>query len=166
MKTRVFVYGTLLRGEPNHRTLVGSNFVGEAQTHPEFTMVDCGYYPAILDGGSTVIFGEVYEVSKEILKRLDHLEGVPTLYKRRTIVLADRTEAEVYILNSHRLETDSMIRIPSGDWVAYLQDRYSESLACTEDCIRQNPEIPEDQHWELFATDRDCFRQTYGRDPD
>jgi gamma-glutamylcyclotransferase (GGCT)/AIG2-like uncharacterized protein YtfP len=124
MKTRVFTYGTLLRGEPNHRLLATSKFIGEATTKAEYTMVDCGYYPAILEGGKTAVKGEVFEVDERTLERLDYLEGVPSLYIRKTITLDDGTEAEVYILNSSRTETADLTEIESGDWLDYLVAKY------------------------------------------
>ena len=148
MKTKVFVYGTLLRGEPNNRLLAESEFVTDARTQPEYTMVDCGYYPAVLEGGETAVAGEVYEVDARTLKRLDLLEGVPRLYIRKTIKLDDGTEAEVYIMNSERgsssnakgihmwitrglkrVETDLMSVIEDGDWINYLVEKYEAEAA-------------------------------------
>ena len=40
MKVQVMVYGTLMRGERNHRHMTGARFVREARTAARFTLVD------------------------------------------------------------------------------------------------------------------------------
>jgi len=72
---RVFVYGTLLSGEPNHRLLADAELVGAARTEPDFDLVSLGAFPAMIAGGATAIAGEVYEVDRPTLDALDRLEG-------------------------------------------------------------------------------------------
>jgi gamma-glutamylaminecyclotransferase len=94
MKVQVMVYGTLMRGERNHRQMTGARFVREARTSARFTLVDRGAFPALLQEGATSVRGELYEVTLEHLARLDWFEGVPRLYERRTIRLADGARAQ------------------------------------------------------------------------
>ena len=49
----LFVYGTLRRGEPNHRELGEARFLGRARTAPVYELVDLGSFPGLLEGGST-----------------------------------------------------------------------------------------------------------------
>lgn len=114
MTTRVFVYGTLRKGEANHRLLVGSKFVGPAATRPEFKLLDVGPYPLLVAGEKTVV-GEVYEVDARTLVRLDVLEGHPSYYRRTPVILADGTEAQAYVFA--RTEGVVAPEITSGDWV-------------------------------------------------
>ena len=96
---KIFVYGTLLRGFGNYdRFLTESKFAGLGQTHPDYTMISLGWFPGILEGGTTSIKGEVFEVTPETRYRLDQLEGHPNFYKRTKICLVDGNEVEVYVL--------------------------------------------------------------------
>lgn len=52
--------------------------------------------------GEHAISGEVYAVHSDTLAVLDHLEGVPLLYRRMPITLADGTIAETYLANAGR----------------------------------------------------------------
>jgi gamma-glutamylaminecyclotransferase len=116
MNVHVLVYGTLRRGEPNHRRMEGARFVREARTAPTFTLLDLGPFPALREGGSTAVVGDVYEVATEHLEALDRFEGVPHLYERITIPLDDGELVEVYV---QRGAPRTRAVIPSGDWRAH-----------------------------------------------
>lgn len=94
-KHPIFVYGTLKRGEGNHRLLEGQEFVGVFKTAPKYRMFDCGWYPCLkeaFDDGISVE-GELYRVDAATLRRLDILEGISSqLYKRDSIELVGATE--------------------------------------------------------------------------
>ena len=116
----VFVYGTLRRGESNHHYLTGAAFVDHGITAPEFTMVDFGSYPAIVEGGQTAVVGEVYRVDLPILARLDLLEEVPELYRRVTRPLLSRATM-LYVLPE--LHAKDAPIIEHGDWCRRHQAR-------------------------------------------
>lgn len=86
---RLFVYGTLKRGHPLHGHLLGQTCLGDGRTLPEFRLLNCGWYPALVESDEgRSIRGEVWEVDDETLRRLDEVEDVPSgLYERRTISL-------------------------------------------------------------------------------
>ena len=77
--TRVFVYGTLLAGEPNHRLLEAASFVGPAETPPVFSLVDLGPFPALVGGGAGAVVGEVYEVDRPDVGAARPTGGPPAL---------------------------------------------------------------------------------------
>lgn len=87
----VFIYGTLKRGERNHRLLAGEQFVGEAVTEPLYRLYDCGAYPALVEDGvhGRVVRGEVYLVGPATLCQLDALEAAPHLYQLLPVRLED-----------------------------------------------------------------------------
>lgn len=106
MTTLVFVYGTLMQEQPNHRVLVQirARHIGAALTASARTLVDLGPYPALLrrEGGCPVA-GELYEVDEDALAVLDAFEGCPDLYARERIRLVcegegEETEAWTYVL--------------------------------------------------------------------
>jgi len=108
----VFVYGTLMKGELHHTSIAHARFVRAAETQPEYELVQIDYYPAMLSGGGSRIMGELYEVDDQTLARLDELEEVPHYYERRTITLADGTDALAYVMPRERARGSSPI--PSG----------------------------------------------------
>lgn len=112
--TLVFVYGSLLRGEYNHRLLAGSKRIATARTPARFRLVDLGAYPALLPGGAAAVRGEVYEVDGETLERLDQLEGHPTYYRREPVVLDNDQIAYVYVFVGN--VSGRAREVPSGDW--------------------------------------------------
>lgn len=120
---RVFVYGTLLSGEPNHRLLAHASLVGEAHTQPVFDLVTQGPFPAMIPGGATAVYGEVYEVDRPTLEALDRLEGHPRFYRRRAVRLDDGGEVLAYLLTADQVR--GRPRIESGDWRRTTKERWT-----------------------------------------
>ncbi len=110
----VFVYGTLMEGEHHHDELRGAEFLGARRTSPHYELVQIDYFPAMLEGGSTSVLGELYRVDDAILARLDTLEEVPHYYLRKAIVLSDRTEAQTYVMPRDRAQ--GHVALPSGSF--------------------------------------------------
>jgi len=92
MAHKIFVYGTLMRGDCRSAVLQGQLFVDEARTLPQYRMFDVGSYPALVEAPRGIaIEGEVWEVTPACLARLDAVEGVPEgLYERKPIRLQGR----------------------------------------------------------------------------
>lgn len=94
----LFVYGTLKRGERNHRLLADQRFVGAAATAPGYRLFDLGPYPAMAaDADSGPVRGELFSVSACAADELDDFEGVPDLFDRRRVELADGATAWAYL---------------------------------------------------------------------
>ena len=113
---RIFVYGTLLAGERNHRYLASARLIGAARTTPAFSLHDLGRYPGLVAGGEQSVVGEVYEVDEPTLAALDRLEDHPRLYQRVAIVLADHSRVETYLLTPEQVAGHTLI--VSGSWRA------------------------------------------------
>lgn len=86
-KHRVFCYGTLKRGIHNHHLLSTAEFVGEAYTLDTFKMYHVGF-PVIRFSDhpdAKAVFGEVYDVDDDTLKKPDRLENESVMYDRKQI---------------------------------------------------------------------------------
>ncbi|MCP3104545.1 gamma-glutamylcyclotransferase [Myxococcus sp. K15C18031901] len=116
--TRVFVYGTLIRGQPNHPRLRGARFLGPTLTPASFSLFDYGPFPALAAGGQTTVVGEVYEVDALTLAALDRLEGHPHFYERTSIALDGFGRVEAYLFPEARLVGRPLIA--SGCWRTHL----------------------------------------------
>ncbi|WP_404421318.1 gamma-glutamylcyclotransferase [Nibricoccus sp. IMCC34717] len=114
---RVFVYGTLMRGEVNHNQLAGQRYLGPAQTGAGWVLYQLDGYPgAVREDGAGAVVGELWEVDAAALQRLDAFEGVGEgLYRRETVKVtlgAYAVEAEVYV---YARSTAGCVRL-GDDW--------------------------------------------------
>ncbi len=90
----LFVYGSLKRGQPNHRKLKGARFIGAGRTAQAFALRMIAGYPALVPG-ERAILGELYELPMQTLNELDEFEGEG--YLRREIEIAGDTRAIAYL---------------------------------------------------------------------
>ena len=119
---RVFVYGTLKRGQSNHPLLRDSHFLGPAITTKRYRMI-ANEFPVLLSfGNGLAVKGELYEVETETRNRLDRLERVREdgsgSYERRATDVhywnGDKllaSSAEIYIGNPARWQ-----EMPWPEW--------------------------------------------------
>lgn len=121
MRHRVFVYGTLLRGEVNHYLLAAACYLGPHRTDPCFSLHNLGAYPGLARGGHTAISGEIYELGESGLCKLDRLEDYPRLYDR--VQVPSRFGRAWIYLYRGSLKDKPLIR--SGDWRVLTDDRNS-----------------------------------------
>ncbi|WP_316571419.1 gamma-glutamylcyclotransferase [Neobacillus sp. YIM B06451] len=121
---KVFVYGTLRKGESNHHLLKNAVRIAE-QCWTNGALFDTGYgYPALGLDPQAKVFGELYEVTAEELFRLDRLEGyveggTNNLYERvEQLVYTDKGAVTAYLYYAGG--PDLLVkRIPNGDWKEY-----------------------------------------------
>ncbi|AKG33424.1 gamma-glutamylcyclotransferase family protein [Paenibacillus durus] len=120
----VFVYGTLRQGEENHHLMDNARLVALIAWTRGILMDTRRGYPAMVEEGSGVVAGELYEVTPEMMIRLDELEdfhgpGNPANeYERiRTEVTTDsgKREAWVYVYRERKHDV-----IDQGDWKLHL----------------------------------------------
>jgi gamma-glutamylaminecyclotransferase len=111
---RLFVYDSLLAGEPDHELLAGARALGPLTTRAEFQLVDLGPYAAIVRAGSTSIVGELYALDAMVLARIDVKREVPILFRRESIELSDGTRADTYLMPPDQVR--GRRRLARGDW--------------------------------------------------
>lgn len=112
LKYRVFVYGTLMRGECNHHYLRAARLLGTASTPPCCRLYSLGAYPVLCFAGRQRVTGEVYLISQRQLRLIDALEQYPLVYERRCIP-TPFGPAWVYFQSSPPRAASSL---PSGRW--------------------------------------------------
>ena len=130
----LFVYGSLLSGLVNHEWLKGEVLVdGDAWTDEGYAMLyggdgQEGCYPYVLSErtarGSDVlgsVRGELYNVSKSTLARIDALECHPVEYERRVVPVAGRRAWLYEFVDPDELhaiytEPHRFINVPRRDW--------------------------------------------------
>lgn len=71
-----------------------------------------GYFPAVLENGTTAIHGEVYSIDQSTFEQLDELEGFGILYDRS---LTETTFGKAWIYNMKELLGDNPI-VETGIW--------------------------------------------------
>ncbi|CAM4178618.1 gamma-glutamylcyclotransferase [Paenibacillus alkaliterrae] len=126
----VFVYGTLRRGECNHRLIADSTCLATA-ARIQGGLVDTGHgYPGLLKMEGEVT-GELYEVSESQLASMDELEDFfgnenpDNLYNRFEVeVYTDRgsIKAWTYFYND---DSDIQSLAPFSDWKVYHMEKSS-----------------------------------------
>lgn len=96
---KVFVYGTLKNGQPNHYWMTDTKngaalFIDTGTTKTKFPLIVATQYnvPFLLNelGTGHYISGEIYSVDEQKLRHLDELEDYPELYDRTQINVADQ----------------------------------------------------------------------------
>lgn len=110
-KQKVFVYGTLRKGErANHK--MGSEFIGPAVSLDKFKVWGTGFPMAVVSDDGHPLRGEIYEVSPETLRgTLDPYEGYPHFYTRALFEFVSGDEhhiAWMYFIPTEQAEGYSM----------------------------------------------------------
>ena len=134
--TRVFVYGTLMRGHRNQRFMDGAAFIGPAVTAEAFYEMRLlpsrsspgRFTPVVTGEGFSRIAGEVYELGAETLRRVDELEG--GRYARRTV-------------NTSQGLADMYIYCAAGDSFVDPVDKEYRQHICFQDAGRIYSWAPE-----------------------
>lgn len=110
----LFVYGSLLPGEPDHDLLATAEHLGSAATQPAFYLVELTGFPALVAGGALSVSGELYRIDAETLRRTDVRKEHPILFQRESIELSDGRFAAAYLMSLAQVRGRRRLKV--GDW--------------------------------------------------
>ena len=165
---KVFVYGTLMKGETNHDFLQNATFLDKTVIEG-YDMYNVGWYPAIIDGEGLAI-GEAYSVPVEDMASIDSLEGEGSLYEKRCVRITVNGVPDFAFVYVYLDDCSDLSKIPSWRehvwYVSYgsnmLEERFMryikggsyEGSAYREPCKDMSPpavvktlEIPFDMYF-------------------
>ena len=108
---KVFVYGTLMKGETNHDFLQNATFLDKTVIEG-YDMYNVGWYPAIIDGEGLAI-GEVYSVPVEDMTSIDSLEGEGSLYEKRCVRITVNGVLDFAFVYVYLGDCSELVKIPS-----------------------------------------------------
>ena len=101
-ETVLFFYGTLKSGMSNNHRVAEQRCLGPATTLPLYRMFALGWHPGVVyvGAGGAALYGELWAVDEATLAALDEFEGVPEVFVRQPIALAQVTqEVHAYFYN-------------------------------------------------------------------
>lgn len=123
---RVFVYGTLREGEPNHRIVRGRLLapVERAVTEPGWALYDLGPYPAMAatSNGVGCVYGDLVVVDEATLAVLDRFEGVDVGHYQRVAISvhnADGDDCSAWAFVQDLRQVRGAPRLTPGDWTTH-----------------------------------------------
>jgi gamma-glutamylcyclotransferase (GGCT)/AIG2-like uncharacterized protein YtfP len=112
---RIFVYGTLKRGQERNGILVHNDghCLG-VDTVLGYDLRDLGPYPMIVEGQHTV-HGEVWDIPDALLEYLDFIEGTQAgLYSRQQTYTQGGQLVVLYVYGDFATQDGELI--PEGRW--------------------------------------------------
>ena len=119
---RIFICGSALRGQPDHKNLQSAKFIKPAATQPRYRLhaaVD-GWHPAIyeVEEGGISIPGEVYDLT---LEQFEHLAATepPNMYPS-DVILEDGEVLTAFLYPRELVQKYNWLDISHyGGWAAY-----------------------------------------------
>jgi gamma-glutamylcyclotransferase (GGCT)/AIG2-like uncharacterized protein YtfP len=116
----LFVYGSLLGGEPNANFLAGMK-TEEGRAKGILYRLPAGYPALVPDPGGAWVQGELVTISDPVrLRVLDGLEGVGQgFYRRERLAVSTRgrmVEAWAYVMDGASVRQRGGVLLPTGDW--------------------------------------------------
>ena len=135
MSQRVFVFGTLRQGFPNHHRNRGRRVAGRYRTVEAYPLLLVGerHSPWLVDapGEGLPVYGEVYELEDAALADMDRLERIdqPDGYRRRELLVIDEMSGRERSIQAYLKPVEQYLALPAGEVRSAPLSEYSLTLA-------------------------------------
>lgn len=122
----LFVYNSLQRKSSDHDLLGGAKFIGIASIYATLYDTGAGFPAAVEEGTRSRTYGEIYDVTEDMIDLLDEFEGSnpdseeESIYIRKSVEAEldnrNKTAVQAYIMPSQQLERFFAQEIKDGHW--------------------------------------------------
>ena len=141
----IFVYGTLLKGQPNDHIWQNSVHSFEAALADNCCLYDFGYYPVMVEKPGCRVIGQLVRLEKDhflqIIRSLDSLEGFDPDFPHKSCfrrvrmqvstLAGDKIVAWAYVGDAAQVQ--SLPLVECGDWAKHVAERDAHILAWRAD---------------------------------
>lgn len=137
MSQRVFVFGTLKQGFPNHHRNRGRRVSGRYRTVEAYPLLLVGerHSPWLVDapGEGLPVYGEVYELEDAALADMDLLERIdqPDGYRRRELLVIDEMSSREQLIQAYLKPVEQYLALPTEEIRSAPLSEYSLTLAAS-----------------------------------
>lgn len=119
---RVFVYGTLRKGDSNDITKLIPTPIYIGKSTISGNMYHLGSYPGVTLGGENVIIGEIYAITEALEIMLDSIESefpaqADEYAKRDVQVMINQQPLDCIVYEINPVYIQGKPPIASGDWI-------------------------------------------------
>ncbi|MCB9418866.1 MAG: gamma-glutamylcyclotransferase [Ardenticatenaceae bacterium] len=140
LRLPIFVYGTLLPGQPNAFLWQGLETGVENAQLRNGRLYNMGGYPMLVETGVDSVQGQIITIAVDfyevVLARMDFLEGYDPLrpeaarYRRvvREVTLANGRSTTAWVYVGQMAFVNGRVPIPDGNWTAYFQQGHTTLL--------------------------------------
>ncbi|MCA9950315.1 MAG: gamma-glutamylcyclotransferase [Anaerolineales bacterium] len=131
----IFVYGTLLPGQPNAYMWADSVKKVETAVFPQGLLYDMGHYPMLVEEPGGSIIGAIFTLHnahfQQVVQRLDELEDYnpqahaqsPYRREKRIVGLRNGRSIQAWTYLGNPSYVKGMPPITSGDWVSHASKK-------------------------------------------
>ena len=121
MSQRVFVFGTLKQGFPNHQRNRGRRLEGRYRSLEAYPLLLVGerHSPWLVDvpGEGRPVYGEVYELEDAELAEMDLLERIdqPDGYRRKALLVIDEISKQELRVQAYLKPVEQYLALPASE---------------------------------------------------
>ncbi len=130
----LFVYGVMRKNCANHSFIKDCPYIGLFKTEKKYQMVQYNNFPYTSDykffenEDYVSIIGEVYEVTEQVLSKINTFSGYPNYYKRDLITVNN--------IDNKKLQLDAHIYLLTNEYILNgIKNSYNYELVKSGDFL-------------------------------